>query len=85
MRPFAYRSAYRAVSWLGELFGGRRLLVRWKVALVALLLGASATVTSCEPTITGCYDIAMPPEEESVPEQTGGQGAIESSPELLPR
>jgi hypothetical protein len=75
MKHFVYRSAYRAVSWLGELFGGRRLLVCWKVALVALLLGASATVTSCRPTTT-CYEPATPPTEgESVPEQTGGEQA----------
>jgi hypothetical protein len=85
MKTFVYKSAYRVVSWLGELFGGGQLLVRWKVALVALLLGASATVTSCRPWDKGtCYDIAMPPtEEESASEQTGGEQAdTESSPEL---
>lgn len=85
MKQSLYRSAYRVVSWFSDKTGGWSFLVRWKVALAALVIGVSATTfTSCKPTCyeqVTCYDpvpTCYITPEEPCPED--GDGGKEESP-----
>ena len=63
MKKYLSGIAYRLVSSLSDVSGGRPIFVRWKVALAAIVIGLSTTsLSSCRPFAT-CYKPAEPYEE----------------------
>lgn len=75
MKKYLYKSAYRVVSWLTDLSGGKSLLLKWKTALAVMVIGLSATATTgCKPTCYAppmCYDPAV---EEVAPQDNDAPG-----------
>ena len=54
-------AAFIVVSMLVFLSKGNPKLVRYKLKLGAIIIGLTATVVSCKPTVS-CYEPALPPD-----------------------
>lgn len=75
MKKFFYKTAYRIVSWLTDLSGGKSFLIKWKTALAVVVIGFSTTAfTGCKPTST-CYEPAVPTCYDPVTEESASPGS----------